>query len=92
MATIDKHGALHDRTGKYSGSVRGGVSTDVKPTTAIEWKKALFSDFSPPETSSVKNPEATAAAKQAIFLAPHPIKSSEGNTVKLKNVLKGIGV
>jgi hypothetical protein len=92
MATIDKRGALHDRTGKYSGSVRGGVTTEVKPRTAIEWKQALFSDFSPPETSPAKNPEATSAAKQAIFLAPIPTNSSEGNTVKLKNVLKGIGV
>ncbi|MDR0482761.1 MAG: hypothetical protein LBH13_06360 [Cellulomonadaceae bacterium] len=92
MATIDKHGALHDRSGKYAGSTRGGVSTEVKPRTAIEWKQALFSDFSPPDTSSVKNPEANAAAKQALFLAPVPVKSNEGNTVKLKNVLKGIGV
>ncbi|MDR0483378.1 MAG: hypothetical protein LBH13_09555 [Cellulomonadaceae bacterium] len=92
MATIDKHGALHDKAGKYAGSTRGGVTTEVAPRTAIEWKQALFSDFSPPKATSVKNPEATAAAKQAIFLAPHPIKSNEGNTVKLKSVLKGIGV
>jgi hypothetical protein len=92
MTTIDKRGALHDRSGKYAGNTRGGVRGDVKPKTAAEWKQALFSDYSPPDTSSVKNPEATAAAKQALFLAPIPRNSSEGNTVKLKNVLKGIGI